>query len=58
MFKFTPTEAATLLAALRYFQANRDDVLDLEIAHFVEVDPLSDEEIDNLCERINFNDEE
>jgi hypothetical protein len=47
-------EIATLLAALRYFQANLDDIDDLELDHFEDVDRLSYEEIDALCEAINL----
>ena len=43
---------ATVLAALRYFQANRDDILDLDLPHFVDDEPLSSDEIDDLCEAI------
>jgi hypothetical protein len=43
---------ATVLAALRYFQANREDILDLDLPHFVDSDPLSSDEIDNLCQAI------
>jgi hypothetical protein len=45
---------ATVLAALRYFQANRDDILDLDLPHFVDEEPLSSDEIDDLCEAICF----
>jgi hypothetical protein len=43
---------ATILAALRYFQANREDILDLDLPHFVDSDPLSSDEIDDLCQAI------
>jgi hypothetical protein len=43
---------ATVLAALRYFQANREDILDLDIPHSIDNDPLSSNEIDDLCEAI------
>jgi hypothetical protein len=43
---------ATVLAALRYFQANRDDILDLDLPHFIDNEPLANDEIDNLCEAI------
>jgi hypothetical protein len=52
----TKREHATILAALRLWQEadehNRGDLRD--IAEAVGV-PLSNEEIDVLCERINFN---
>jgi hypothetical protein len=44
-----PRITATILAALRYFQSNRDDILDLEMTHFTGRMPLSDDEIDELC---------
>ncbi|WP_373548002.1 hypothetical protein [Chamaesiphon sp.] len=47
-------EVATILAALRYFQANRDDILDAEMPHFEEIEPLTSTEIDDLCEEINI----
>lgn len=50
----TNRQAATILAALRYFQANVDDIKDLELSHFDEVTPLESEEIDELCESINL----
>jgi hypothetical protein len=50
----TDRQTATILASLRYFQANRDDILELELEHFEEVTPLTYEEIDELCESINF----
>ena len=43
---------ATVLAALRYFQANREDILDLDLPHFVDSDPLSSDEIDDLYQAI------
>jgi hypothetical protein len=43
---------ATVLAALRYFQANCEDILDLDLSHFVDSDPLSSDEIDDLCQAI------
>jgi hypothetical protein len=45
---------ATILASLKYFQANRDDILDLDLPHFVNDEPLSSDEIDDLCEAICF----
>ena len=51
----TGREHATILAALRLWQEadehNRGDLRDIAEAAGV---PLSDEEIDVLCERINF----
>jgi hypothetical protein len=47
-----PRIVATILAALRYFQANREDILTLEMEHFTDEPPLSSTEIDELCEII------
>lgn len=50
----TKKEAATLLAALRYWQANFDDeVVECFTNYFQNTSPLNDEEIDNLCDKIN-----
>lgn len=48
-------ETATVLAALRYFQRQPRNVVrgSLIQLHFDDVKPLSDEQIDSLCERIN-----
>jgi len=45
-------EIATILAALRMFQSNPDP----DMTHFEECEPLSDDEIDDLCSRINSSD--
>ena len=53
---FDQREIATVLAALRFYQANFDDVNEMReemSLHFQEVEPLDHEEIDDLCERIN-----
>lgn len=52
--RFSDREIATLLAALRYFQANLDDIDDLKLDHFDDVDRLSYEEIEQLCQAINL----
>lgn len=44
-------ETATVLAALRYFQEQQPNLRGK--LHFEEVDPLTSEQIDQLCERIN-----
>lgn len=50
----TKRETATLLAALRYWQANFDDeVVEFFSDHFHSTPPLNDEEIDNLCDKLN-----
>jgi hypothetical protein len=52
---FTNRELATLLAALRRWQASQENGEDLApyIGHFEEHQPLSLLEIDELCERLN-----
>lgn len=42
-------ELATVLASLRYFQDNEPDWF----PHFTDVTPLTSDEIDSLCERLN-----
>lgn len=51
---FSKREVATILAALRYFQADRDDAREALEGHFEGTRPLTCEEIDELCEQINF----
>jgi len=55
MIKLNKRETATVLAALRYFQRQPRNVVrgSLIQLHFDDVEPLSDEQIDSLCERIN-----
>ena len=48
-----PRETATVLAALRYFQANHSDAVEACSTHFNGVNPMTDKQIDSLCERIN-----
>jgi hypothetical protein len=48
----TYRELSTLQAALRYFQANRDDVKEA-VSHFDDVTPLDDREVDTLCELLD-----
>jgi predicted transcriptional regulator len=52
-------EVATLLAALRNWQIDglNEDLADAFAGHFEDHDPLSDDEIDELCERLNFGEE-
>jgi hypothetical protein len=52
--KLTPSECATVLAALRLFQEQSKRLPESLSSHFSEVRPLSDVEIDGLCERFNF----
>lgn len=52
--KFTDREIATILAALRHWQATVNDAERDVFPHFYEdIEPLSDEEIDALCELMN-----
>lgn len=52
--RLTYRQVATILAALRYFQANLDDIDDLEIDYFEKLTRLNSCEIDELCQSINF----
>ncbi len=49
-------EIAHLLAALRNWQTDalNENLTEAFAGHFEEHEPLNDEEIDALCERINF----
>ncbi len=51
-------EAAQVLAALRNWQldALSEDLVDTFSGHFEDHEPLTDEEIDALCQRLNFAD--
>ena len=53
-------EIAQVLAALRNWQTDslNEDLGDAFAGHFEEHEPLGDEEIDALCERLNFAGEE
>lgn len=52
--KLTDRELATILAALRYWQQDLAENPDGPISeHFEEATPLTVEEIDELCERLN-----
>ena len=53
--KLTDRETATMLAALRHYQHNTefDQRQEGSPEHFEDQEPLDDEEIDNLCEKIN-----
>jgi hypothetical protein len=61
---FNKREVTTILAALRYLQANRDDAIeamaDFDDAAGTETKPylLTEGEIDTLCERINMDEED
>jgi hypothetical protein len=49
-------EVAQILAALRNWQldALEEDLVDTFSGHFEEHEPLSEHEINSLCERLNF----
>ena len=51
-------EIAQLLAALRNWQTDslNEDLVEAFAGHFEDHAALSDEEIDDLCERLNFGD--
>jgi hypothetical protein len=52
----SPRELATVLAALQYWQselAATDEIIDGG-EHFSDHHPLTADEIDDLCERLNF----
>ena len=51
-------EISQLLAALRNWQTDslNEDLVEAFAGHFEDHQPLSDEEIDDLCERLNFGD--
>jgi hypothetical protein len=54
MYQLTDRDLATILAALRHWQATVKDGERNAYPHFSEhLDPLSDEEIDALCELMN-----
>ena len=54
--ELTDREIALVLAALRNWQNDAEDFDMVEVfsGHFEDYEPLSDEEIDDLCQRINF----
>jgi hypothetical protein len=49
-------EVANILAALRNWQTDslNEDLAEAFSGHFEDHEPLSDDEIDALCERLNF----
>jgi hypothetical protein len=52
--QLTDRELATVLAALRYWQQDLAENDDGPISdHFIDHTPLTVEEIDDLCERLN-----
>ena len=54
--ELSPREVAHLLAALRNWQTDslNEDLVEAFAGHFEDHEPLSDEEIDALCEHLNF----
>jgi len=54
--ELTEREIAQLLAALRNWQTDslNEDLVEAFAGHFEDSEPLTDEEIDDLCERLNF----
>ncbi|MBM4072699.1 MAG: hypothetical protein FJ271_27800 [Planctomycetes bacterium] len=54
MIQISDRELATVLAALRYWQQDLAENDGPISEHFAEQTPLSVEEIDDLCERLNF----
>ena len=56
----SPKETATVLAALRSWQDELEDMGGAALArgcrpeHFADVEPLTHDEIDTLCEELNF----
>lgn len=53
---FDKRETATVLAALRFYQANFYDTEQMKeemCFHFTDDEPLDHDQIDELCERIN-----
>lgn len=54
MYQLLDRDMATILAALRHWQSTVNDDERNAFPHFAEdIEPLSDEEIDALCELIN-----
>ncbi len=53
MLDLTSRELATVLAALRYWQADIQDPSFQFGDHFADERPLSAVEIDDLCEKLN-----
>lgn len=51
-------ELSTVLASLRYFQQYIDqegvEAAGQIFPHFVDIDPLNSQEIDELCARLNY----
>ena len=54
--ELTGSEAAQIMAALRNWQTDslNEDLVEAFAGHFEDHEPLTDDEIDALCERLNF----
>ena len=54
--ELTERELAQLLASLRNWQmdALNEDLAEAFAGHFEDFEPMTDDEIDALCERLNF----
>jgi hypothetical protein len=57
-FELSEREVAHLMAALRNWQTDglNEDLEEAFAGHFEDHAPLDDDEIDGLCERLNFAD--
>jgi hypothetical protein len=58
--ELSPRDVAQLLAALRNWQTDslNEDLAESFAGHFEDHEPLTDDEIDDLCERLNFSGEQ
>jgi hypothetical protein len=58
--ELSPRDVAQLLAALRNWQTDslNEDLAESFAGHFEDHEPLTDDEIDGLCERLNFSGEQ
>jgi Ser/Thr protein kinase RdoA (MazF antagonist) len=56
LVELSDRDIAQLLAALRNWQTDslNEDLVDAFAGHFEDHEPLTDDEIDALCERLNF----
>lgn len=54
MKRFSAKDTATILAALRFWQRQTEPKDRDCFGHFEDVRPLRDDEIDELCEKINL----
>lgn len=50
--RFTERELTTILYGLRQVQQEEAEFV-AGAVHFIDIDPLNDDEIDDLCERLN-----